>query len=79
MHVKGQGSGSGNVDFWGTSVLERLTFDDGTTPEEHGVVLTFGSGRTSPNLVVPEPSTLLLLSMPALALTVGWWRRRRAA
>ncbi len=29
--------------------------------------------------VVPEPSTLILLSMGALAVTVGWWRRRRAA
>ena len=27
---------------------------------------------------VPEPSTLALLSMAALALTVGWWRRRKA-
>ena len=28
---------------------------------------------------VPEPSTFVLLSMGALTLTVGWWRRRRAA
>ena len=29
--------------------------------------------------VVPEPSTLALLSMGALGITVGWWQRRRAA
>lgn len=28
---------------------------------------------------IPEPSTLILLTTGALALTVGWWRRRRAA
>ena len=25
---------------------------------------------------IPEPSALVLLSMAALTLTVGWWRRR---
>jgi len=29
--------------------------------------------------VIPEPSTLVLLTMGTLTLTVGWWRRRRAA
>jgi hypothetical protein len=28
---------------------------------------------------VPEPSTLALLSMGGVALTLGWWRRRRQA
>ncbi len=27
--------------------------------------------------IVPEPSTLALLTIGALALTIGWWRRRR--
>ena len=31
------------------------------------------------NIFVPEPSTLVLLGMGALALTVGWRRRRRTA
>lgn len=34
----------------------------------------------SPGIVpVPEPSTLVLLTIGALGITVGWWRRRRAA
>lgn len=28
-------------------------------------------------IAIPEPSTLALLSMGALAITIGWWRRRR--
>ena len=35
----------------------------------HGYLLT----------VIPEPSTLVLLGMGALTLTIGCWRRRRAA
>jgi hypothetical protein len=31
-----------------------------------------------PLAVIPEPSTLVLLSMGALTITFGWWRRRRA-
>ncbi len=44
----------------------------GANPEglTHGFLLT----------VIPEPSTLIIWSLlGALALTVGWWRRRRAA
>jgi hypothetical protein len=29
--------------------------------------------------IIPEPSTFVLLSMATLTLTIGWWRRRRAA
>jgi hypothetical protein len=25
---------------------------------------------------IPEPSTLILLSMAALCITIGWWQRR---
>lgn len=41
-------------------VLDSVVFDDGTTPEEHGFDLVFGSGRPSPNVIaaVPEPSSL---------------------
>ncbi len=29
------------------------------------------------DVIVPEPSTLVLLTMAALTLTIGWWSRRR--
>ena len=39
------------------------------------VILAAGSGG-----VIPEPTSLIVWSLlGALALTVGWWRRRRAA
>ena len=39
-------------------------------------ISTFGQAVTVGEYI-PEPSTLALLGIGALALTVGWWRRRR--
>lgn len=40
---------------------------------------TDGIGFDDIVLAFPEPSTLVLLAMAALAMTIGWWRRRHVA
>jgi hypothetical protein len=55
-----------------TVKLESITFADGSTPEEHGFELVFGSGFTSPNVstAVPEPGSavIFLLLFPVVGL-----------
>ena len=46
---------------------------EGTPPDMYAV------SEMVIDTVIPEPTSLVLLSMGALALTIGWWRRRRAA
>ncbi len=64
-----------------TLELVSVTFEDGTTPEDHGFDLIFDSGRSSPNLpavsTVPEPNTFALLGIGGAALAGYGWRRKR--
>jgi PEP-CTERM motif len=79
--------GSFNSDFSNTIMLDSITFEDGSTPEEHGFTVAFRSGLTSPNLLsddpgvepVPEPSTLGLLGLGSLGLCISRRRKRRRA
>jgi hypothetical protein len=66
------------MHFGDTMSLESILLPDGTTPESHGYQLEFDSGLPSPNLTVPEPSTLVLLGIGAFGL-FAWRRRRKAA
>jgi hypothetical protein len=66
----------------------RLTGFDPELPLDPGDEAPFGIALkfveegvtivTQSPIVVPEPSTLALLTMGTLTLTFGWWRRRRA-
>ena len=64
--------------FGNTVELESITFADGSTPEEHGFEVVFGSGAPSPNVpvnAVPEPGSLILFALGATGIAVGCRRR----
>ncbi|WP_442481484.1 PEP-CTERM sorting domain-containing protein [Aeoliella sp. SH292] len=71
-------SGAISIDAPDFFRIDAITFRDGTTPESHGFSLRFQSGLPSPNLRVPEPSTVVLLIGSVLA-TYGIRRYRAVA
>lgn len=57
------------IDGTNTFVLKSVTFEDGSTPEDHGFDLVFGSGRTSPN-IIPEPGMVTMASIACLGVAL---------
>jgi len=66
----------GFIDGRQTVELTSLTFADGTTPESHGFDVVFESGRSSPNLAVPEPSSFTICALFILSASLAGLRRR---
>ncbi len=58
--------------------LVGLTLADGATPESHGITITSASGISSPNLGVPEPSSLIAAFASTPLVLVYWWCRRKS-
>ena len=60
------------AEFDHTLTLDAILLPDGSTPESHGMTISFASGALSPNVMqVPEPSVLALLAFGCLVLAVS--------
>ena len=58
--------------------LISLTYADGTTPESYGFTVISASGIPSPNVAsVPEPSSIVLLTLGLVGLSAHTYRRLR--
>jgi hypothetical protein len=80
----GSGQGSYTADASHTAGIQSVLVQDSlgnwVTPESLGLGVAFDSGMASPNSSpVPEPTTIIIWSLlGSLAITIGWWRKRKA-